>query len=203
VFCDLRGYTAFTETAEPERYSIPARIPRRAGAARQPVRGNARPVLGRRHHGVLQRPRADPRSSRARGQDGGSDARGGRFAVSAWRERGLDLGFGVGIAQRYVTLGQIGVSERSALYRNRHGLQCRCPSLCRGEARPNSAQSALQRRTSLVKFQCAPRWNSRSNSSRSFTNSAALRSRGRGSGTARTLPMPPRPLAMTTTLSAR
>ena len=30
-----------------------------------------------------------------------------------WRERGRELGFGAGIAQRYATLGQIGFSERS------------------------------------------------------------------------------------------
>jgi len=33
--------------------------------------------------------------------------------IAAWRERGRDLGFGVGIAQGYATLGQIGFSERS------------------------------------------------------------------------------------------
>jgi len=55
VFCDLRGYTAVTETAEPEEVlRFPARIPRRVGAAGQPVRGDARPVLRRRDHGVLQ-----------------------------------------------------------------------------------------------------------------------------------------------------
>ena len=33
--------------------------------------------------------------------------------IAEWRERGRDLGFGVGIAQGYATLGQIGFSERS------------------------------------------------------------------------------------------
>ena len=33
--------------------------------------------------------------------------------IADWRERGRDLGFGVGIAQGYATLGQIGFSERS------------------------------------------------------------------------------------------
>jgi 6-phosphogluconolactonase (cycloisomerase 2 family) len=41
----------------------------------------------------------------------------GIFAVDqrsgTWRERGRELGFGVGIAQGYATLGQIGFSERS------------------------------------------------------------------------------------------
>jgi adenylate cyclase len=33
--------------------------------------------------------------------------------IAAWRRHGCDLGFGVGIAQGYATLGQIGFSERS------------------------------------------------------------------------------------------
>ncbi|MBV9530215.1 MAG: adenylate/guanylate cyclase domain-containing protein [Bradyrhizobium sp.] len=33
--------------------------------------------------------------------------------IASWRERGRELGFGVGIAQGYATLGQIGFSERS------------------------------------------------------------------------------------------
>jgi hypothetical protein len=74
VFCDLRGYTAFTETAERGGTRFPARVSWRAGPARQSVRGDARPVLGRRDHGVLQRSRARSRPGRARGQDGDGDA---------------------------------------------------------------------------------------------------------------------------------
>ena len=33
--------------------------------------------------------------------------------IAAWRRHGSELGFGVGIAQGYATLGQIGFSERS------------------------------------------------------------------------------------------
>ena len=33
--------------------------------------------------------------------------------IAAWRRDGCELGFGVGIAQGYATLGQIGFSERS------------------------------------------------------------------------------------------
>jgi adenylate cyclase len=33
--------------------------------------------------------------------------------IAAWRRHGCELGFGVGIAQGYATLGQIGFSERS------------------------------------------------------------------------------------------
>jgi adenylate cyclase len=33
--------------------------------------------------------------------------------ITAWRERGRELGFGAGIAQGYATLGQIGFADRS------------------------------------------------------------------------------------------
>ena len=33
--------------------------------------------------------------------------------IATWRKRGRELGFGIGIAQGYATLGQIGFSERS------------------------------------------------------------------------------------------
>ena len=33
--------------------------------------------------------------------------------IADWRERGRELGFGVGIAQGYATLGQIGFTDRS------------------------------------------------------------------------------------------
>jgi len=33
--------------------------------------------------------------------------------IASWRSDGCELGFGVGIAQGYATLGQIGFSERS------------------------------------------------------------------------------------------
>src|SRR6516165_7222296 len=33
--------------------------------------------------------------------------------IAAWRRHGSELGFGVGIAEGYATLGQIGFSERS------------------------------------------------------------------------------------------
>ena len=36
-----------------------------------------------------------------------------RALIDSWRLRGCELGFGVGIAQGYATLGQIGFSDRS------------------------------------------------------------------------------------------
>lgn len=62
----------------PRRSSISCASIMLAGAARRQVRRHARPVLGRRDYGVLQRPRPPPRPGRARGRDGGGDARGRR-----------------------------------------------------------------------------------------------------------------------------
>src|SRR5205807_5439237 len=45
VFCDLRVYTALTETAEPEEVLDFTRIPRRLGAARRAIRRDTRPIL--------------------------------------------------------------------------------------------------------------------------------------------------------------
>ena len=67
VFLDLRGFTAFTETAEPGRGDgRAARIPRRDGPADPRARGHARALHRRRHHGVLQRSGADRPMPRAR-----------------------------------------------------------------------------------------------------------------------------------------
>ena len=50
------------------------RVPPRARRSRPPLRGDARALHGRRADGVLQRPAAVSRRTRARGPDGGGDA---------------------------------------------------------------------------------------------------------------------------------
>ena len=76
VFLDLRGFTAFTETADPEEVmGVLARIPRGDGPADPRARGHARALHRRRHHGVLQRPGADARSGAARGAHGAARCR--------------------------------------------------------------------------------------------------------------------------------
>ena len=113
VFCDLRGYTAFTETAEPEEVLDFLRD----------YHGTLGPLVAQ-FEGTLDQFSGDgimvffndpflSRPGRARGQHGGGDARGGKQADCVWRRHGCELGFGVGIAQGYATLGQIGFSERS------------------------------------------------------------------------------------------
>ncbi len=53
------------------------------------------------------------RSRRARRPDGARHARASRQQLAAeWRRHGHELGFGIGIATGYATLGQIGFEQR-------------------------------------------------------------------------------------------
>jgi class 3 adenylate cyclase/HAMP domain-containing protein len=113
VFCDLRGFTAFTESAEPEEVM---NVLREYHAA-----------LGElifRYEGTLDRYAGDgvmilfnapiPLPDHAK--------RAVKMAVEMrdavgkltqkWRSRGHSLGFGIGIAVGYATLGQIGFDRR-------------------------------------------------------------------------------------------
>jgi GAF domain-containing protein len=140
VFCDLRGYTAFTETAEPEEVLDFLREYHGAlGPLVSQFRGHARPVLRRRDHGVLQRSGALPRPCRARGQDGDGDARRGgqidchvataraRTRLWCWHRAGL-------CDPRADRL-----CRAVGLHRNWHRLQCRRPAVCRGQGRTDIA----------------------------------------------------------------
>jgi class 3 adenylate cyclase len=114
VFCDLRGFTAFAETSEPEEVM---------GVLRQYHEALGQLIF--RHEGTVEHfagdgvvvlfndplPCPDP------------TARAVRMALEMrervaelsqeWRRQGHDLGFGVGIAQGYATLGRIGFEGRS------------------------------------------------------------------------------------------
>jgi adenylate cyclase len=113
VFCDLRGFTAFAETTEPEEVM---------GVLREYHEALGRLIF--RYEGTLERfagdglvvlfndplPCPDP------------TARAVRMALEmracvgdlsrTWRRFGHELGFGVGIAQGYATLGTIGFEGR-------------------------------------------------------------------------------------------
>jgi adenylate cyclase len=113
VFCDLRGFTGFSETAEPEEVMGVLREYHAAMGA-----------LIFRFEGTLERfagdglmvffndpiPCADP-PARAVRMAVEMRARASELA-NAWRKRGHELGFGVGIALGYATLGRIGFEGR-------------------------------------------------------------------------------------------
>jgi adenylate cyclase len=114
VFCDLRGYTAFTETAEPEEVLDFLREYHGAlGPLVSQFEGTLDQFSG---DGIMvffndPVPCPDPAARAVNMAMAMREAAG--TLIADWRERGRDLGFGAGIAQGYATLGQIGFSERS------------------------------------------------------------------------------------------
>jgi class 3 adenylate cyclase len=114
VFCDLRGFTAFAETSAPEEVMS--------------VLGEYHACLGdliRKHEGTLERflgdgllvvfndPLPCP-DHPGRAVQMALEMRESMGALSErWRRHGHQLGFGVGIAQGYATLGPIGYEGRT------------------------------------------------------------------------------------------
>jgi adenylate cyclase len=113
VFCDLRGFTAFAETSEPEEVM---------GVLREYHTALGELIF--RFEGTLERfagdglmvffndpvPCTDP-AARAVRMAVAMRSRVGELS-EAWRKRGHHLDFGVGIAQGYATLGKIGFEGR-------------------------------------------------------------------------------------------
>lgn len=113
VFCDLRGFTGFAETAEPEEVTEVLREYHAAlGTIIHRFEGTVERFLGDGLMVLFNDPIPCPDAA----------ARAVRMAVAMrdsvaelaqrWRKRGHDLGFGVGIAQGYTTLGIIGFEGR-------------------------------------------------------------------------------------------
>jgi adenylate cyclase len=113
VFLDLRGFTAFAETAEPEEVM---------GVLREYHAEMGTLIL--QHEGTLERftgdgmmiffndpvPVADPAERAIRMALAMRDRV--RHLSIGWRKRGHDLALGVGIAQGYATIGAIGFEGR-------------------------------------------------------------------------------------------
>ncbi len=113
VFCDIRGFTAFAERAEPEEVMALLRDYHRALG---PVVAHFEGTLD--HYGgdgimvFFNDPLPTPEpAKRAVGMAVAMRAVAAEV-VEAWRRRGHMIGFGIGIAQGYATLGQIGFAER-------------------------------------------------------------------------------------------
>jgi adenylate cyclase len=113
VFCDLRRFTAFSETAEPEEvmavlgeyYAALGDLVHRYEGTLEQFAGDGLVVF---FNDPMPCPDAPLRAVRM------ALAMRGRIAELAteWRSRGHDLGFAVGIAQGYATLGRIGFPGR-------------------------------------------------------------------------------------------
>jgi adenylate cyclase len=113
VFCDLRGFTSFAEQADPEElFGVLADYHRMMGAAITEHAGTLEHFAG---DGVMiffndPVPQED-HVERAVRMAIAMRERFGQLSAS-WRKRGYELGFGVGIATGYATLGRIGFEGR-------------------------------------------------------------------------------------------
>jgi class 3 adenylate cyclase/CheY-like chemotaxis protein len=113
VFCDLRGFTPFSETAEPEEViSVLQDYHKTLGALIDKFEGTTERFAG---DGVLivfndPLPCADP-SARAVRMALEMRDQVAKLAAD-WRSQGHELGFGIGIAHGYATLGCIGFEGR-------------------------------------------------------------------------------------------
>lgn len=113
VFIDLRGYTSFTETADPEEIM---------GVLREYHAAMGELIVA--HQGTLERFAGDaimiffndplPVPKPAEEAIRMSLGMQSRFAGLAlnWKKRGYDLAIGIGVAQGYATLGAIGFEGR-------------------------------------------------------------------------------------------
>ena len=113
LFCDLRGFTAFAETAEPEE--VLGVLRQYHLAAGELVVANDGTIEHFAGDGLMAffndpTPVADHQLAAVKT----AVAMAERFASLAtdWRKRGYDLGLGMGIATGYATLGRIGFEGR-------------------------------------------------------------------------------------------
>jgi GAF domain-containing protein len=113
VFCDLRGFTHFAETAEPEEV---------LGVLREYHRAMGELIV--KHQGTLEHFAGDgmmvffndplpvERHELQAVRMACAMREGFEEMARAWQKRGYELGFGVGIATGYATLGRIGFEGR-------------------------------------------------------------------------------------------
>jgi adenylate cyclase len=113
VFCDLRGFTAFAETAEPEEVmTVLGEYHACAGAIIHKFQGTIEHFAGDGLMAMLNDPLpcAEPCLQAVRMA---AEMRAAVGALTAkWRTHGFELGFGIGIAHGYATLGRIGFEGR-------------------------------------------------------------------------------------------
>jgi class 3 adenylate cyclase len=113
VFCDVRGFTTFAERAEPEEVMA---LLRDFHSALGPIVARFEGTLD--HYGgdgimvFFNDPLPTPEPAKRAVEMAVVMRETSAGVAKAWRRHGHTIGFGVGIAQGYATLGQIGFSER-------------------------------------------------------------------------------------------
>ncbi len=113
LFCDLRGFTAFAETADPEEvlgvlrqyHTAVGELVVRSGGTVEHFAGDGLMAFFNDPAALPDHELTAVRTAVAIGE---------RFESLAvdWRKRGYDLGLGIGIATGYATLGRIGFEGR-------------------------------------------------------------------------------------------
>ena len=113
VFCDLRGFTAFAETAEPEEVmTVLGEYHACAGAIIHKFQGTIEHFAGDGLMAMLNDPLPCPEPC-LQAVRMAAEMRAAVGALTAkWRKHGFELGFGIGIAHGYATLGRIGFEGR-------------------------------------------------------------------------------------------
>lgn len=113
VFCDIRGFTAFAERAEPEEVMA---LLRDYHAALGPIiarfEGTLDHYIGDGIMVFFNDPLPMPEPAKRAVEMAVTMREAAAGVVKAWRRHGQDIGFGIGISQGYATLGEIGFAER-------------------------------------------------------------------------------------------
>ncbi len=113
LFCDLRGFTAFSETAEPEEVvELLQDYHRCAGRLIDKFAGTLERFTGDGLLVLFNDPLPCPDPCLTAAHLAIEMRAGVRGVVRRWEQRGRHLGFGIGIAYGYATLGRIGFEGR-------------------------------------------------------------------------------------------
>jgi class 3 adenylate cyclase len=113
LFCDLRGFTAFSETAEPEEVLEVLRAYHLVvGELVTAHSGTVEHFAGDGLMAFFNDPVPDPEHRLAAVRTAVEVRERIARVAADWRKRGYDLGLGVGITTGYATLGRIGFEGR-------------------------------------------------------------------------------------------
>jgi adenylate cyclase len=112
LFCELRGFTAFSEISEPEEVmAVLQRYHEAVGPLIHQHEGTLMHFMGDGLMILFNDPLPCPDPA-LRAVSLAVEMRAAVTALaSGWRRRGHEIGFGVGIAQAYATLGHVGFED--------------------------------------------------------------------------------------------
>ena len=147
VFCDLRGFTTFAESSEPEEVTTVLREYHDAlGDLIYRFEGTLERFTGDGLMVFFNDPMpCDDAPLRAIRMAAG-DAGPGAGLAESWSRRGFDLSLGIGLAQGYATLGQDRLRGPVRLCRDRQRHQPRRPALLQRGAVAGAGPAPRRRR---------------------------------------------------------